>query len=107
DASLGTSFPSSAGSPAAKDKPAAPGADEGGAPSSAASPSGESPAQEAENAVLDMLRWCLANGGESTRKTFLDERGLTIMLNLLFRKGQSGAAPDQRVRNVMNALVKA
>lgn len=106
EASLGSSFANGAGSPT-QDKPATPCADEGGASSTAASPTGESPSQEAESGILDMLRWCLANGGESTRKTFLDERGMTIMLNLLFRKGESGAAPDQKVRNVMNALVKA
>lgn len=70
------------------------------------------PWKEAEAAGLEMLRWALANGGEAARKTFLEEDGITAMLNMLFKKGREAtgpeaATPDPRVRTVLNALVKA
>lgn len=69
------------------------------------------PAQEAECAALEMLRWALTNGGEAARRAFLEERGMSAMLNLLFRKGRESssadAVPDARVKSVLNALIKA
>mmetsp|Transcript_65450 Transcript_65450/g.188563 ORF Transcript_65450/g.188563 Transcript_65450/m.188563 type:complete len:990 (-) Transcript_65450:77-3046(-) len=118
-----SSEPTSAGKPARKDPPkGAAAADSAGvsSPEAAELEAKESPAAsfaEAEASALEMLRWAIANGGESARRTFLDEGGYATMLRLLFRKGREAiasakdggksAAPHPQIRTVLNALVKA
>eukprot|EP00931_Biecheleriopsis_adriatica_P035028 TRINITY_DN20191_c0_g2_i1.p1 TRINITY_DN20191_c0_g2~~TRINITY_DN20191_c0_g2_i1.p1 ORF type:complete len:992 (-),score=286.58 TRINITY_DN20191_c0_g2_i1:77-3052(-) len=70
--------------------------------------------QEAEAAIVEMLRFGVANGSEQVRKFFLQEKGIAVVLSYIFRKGRSqvtadaqAAGPDQRARNVLNALIKA
>lgn len=65
---------------------------------------------DTEGAILEMVRYAVAQGGEETRKRFLSEGGLRNMLTLLRRNAEREGAsptPDQRVRNVLNALIHA
>jgi hypothetical protein len=58
--------------------------------------------------VVDMVRHAVAQGGEEARKSFLEEQGLGLMMKLLIRIAERQGAsdtPDQRVRNVLNALI--
>lgn len=82
---------------------------------SSAPKSGASQVQEAEAAIVEILRFAVASGGEQARKFFLQEKGLSVLLSFIFRKGKKDAAaaggeipaPDQRARNVLNGLIKA
>eukprot|EP00929_Paragymnodinium_shiwhaense_P077143 TRINITY_DN39707_c0_g1_i1.p1 TRINITY_DN39707_c0_g1~~TRINITY_DN39707_c0_g1_i1.p1 ORF type:complete len:1008 (-),score=271.90 TRINITY_DN39707_c0_g1_i1:123-3146(-) len=65
---------------------------------------------EAEFCVLEMLRYAVAQGGESLRKAFLEADGVKIVLELLQRMARrdgGSSQPEQRVRNVLNALVQS
>lgn len=65
--------------------------------------------------VVDMVRYAVQQGGESARSLFLKENGLTTMFNTLTRnakrkqrkEGADGVQPDQKVRNVLNAMIQA
>ncbi|CAK9034408.1 PX domain-containing protein [Durusdinium trenchii] len=63
---------------------------------------------EAEVAVVEMLRFALGSGNETTRQFFLQEKGVGVLLRYIFRKGKKdpSAGPDQRARGVLNALIK-
>eukprot|EP00401_Gymnodinium_catenatum_P005199 CAMPEP_0117500412 /NCGR_PEP_ID=MMETSP0784-20121206/22763_1 /TAXON_ID=39447 /ORGANISM="" /LENGTH=525 /DNA_ID=CAMNT_0005295621 /DNA_START=69 /DNA_END=1643 /DNA_ORIENTATION=+ len=65
---------------------------------------------EMEGNVLEMLRYAVGQGGDAVRKRFLEEGGLKTTLELLQRMARregAGPAPDQRVRNVLNAFIQA
>lgn len=79
----------------------------------AAKPAGPSVA-ELEQGILEMLRYSVGqNGSVEDRRCFLTAGGLGVMLDLLRRialrkigSSQDGAiVPDQKVRNVLNALI--
>lgn len=70
---------------------------------------------EREGLVVDMIRHAISQGGEGARKIFLKEDGLTVMFKTLTRNanrkkrkdGVDGVQPDQKVRNVLNAMIQA
>ncbi|CAE8640983.1 unnamed protein product, partial [Polarella glacialis] len=107
----GAGYPSDASTP---QRASSQGSGLADSPTSAIAKGGEAAAiQEAEASIVEMLRWAIANGTDQVRQHFLKENGIGVLLSFIFRKGRSessreeGFGPDQRARNVLNALIKA
>lgn len=66
-----------------------------------------------EAGLLDMLKYAMEKGTEHTRRCFVDQGGIGTVLAMILRiakrdgGGGSSVQPDQRAKNVLNALIQA